>query len=110
MSGNTISDQQFGRLEGNVESLQREMITMREQNSREHGTVVATLEEIKSKLDAKADVTRVDNHAARIRELENKASQDTGEKSGAAKTLKLLQGAGVFGLMLLTYLAGKGIG
>lgn len=110
---------QIGELRGSMRALESRITEMVTHNAHEHGEVKRSIEGlrvdlnqamdgIRRDLNDKASVARVDNHAARIRELEGKGRQDAGELSGSARTLKLLQGAGMIGLAVLTYLAGKG--
>lgn len=107
-AGQDSIDRQIGRLEGGQEAIEKSIAGMQEQNSREHAEVVRQLEGIRADLGAKADTTRVDNHAKRIREIEDNDLHGTGEAAGTERTLKLLQGLIVLAIGVGGYLFGVG--
>lgn len=97
---------QIGKLEGGQIAIERSIADMAAQNSKEHGEVVAELRGLRGELARKADNSRVDNHAGRIRSVEDKIK----EGSGVARAFRAGQGLIAFALVVASYLAGKGIG
>lgn len=102
---------QIGRLEGNVEALSERIGTvsenlrdLRSENAHDHGEVIRRLEQIHGRLDQKADVARVNNHAARIDSLE--ATRDKGD--GATLVVRGIYAFAVLGIAALAYLSGNG--
>lgn len=95
---------QIGRLEGGQRAIERSIAEMAAQNSKEHGSVLAAVQGVRDDLALKADTARVENHAGRIRSLEDTRK----EGSGAVRTIRAGQGLLVLALMALSYLAAKG--
>lgn len=95
---------QIGRLEGGQRAIERGIADMAAQNSHEHGEVIGEIRALRTEVGKKADSTRVDNHAGRIRSLEDTRK----EGSGVARAFRAGQGLLVLGLMALSYVAAKG--
>jgi hypothetical protein len=95
---------QIGRLEGGQRAIERSIADMAAQNSREHGEVVAEIRGLRDDISRKADNSRVDNHAGRIRSLEDTRK----EGSGAVRTIRAGQGLLALALVVLSYVVGKG--
>jgi hypothetical protein len=92
-------DREFGILIGKVEAIGEAIAELRRTNTAEHAANGRRAERLESKVDE-----ALQGHEKRIDSLEK--TRDEG--SGAAKLIKLGQGAGVFVLMVLTYFASKG--
>jgi len=97
-------EREFGELIGEVKALGTQLSEMQRRNSDEHTSVIQRLDGLRADLDRKAPQESVRGHELRIDSLEK--TRDEG--SGAARLVRVVQGAGVLGLMLLTYLASRG--
>lgn len=82
----------MGRLEGNVEAVverldaqSENLRELRAENQRDHGEVMRRLEQLTVAIGAKADNTRVNDHATRLRTLEDHRSQTVGAAAQNAR-------------------------
>lgn len=95
----TPDDREFGILIGKVDALSEQVAELRRTNSAEHAANGERLERLEASLREP-----LKDHENRIDSLEK--TRDEG--SGAAKLVKIGQGAATLGLMVLAYLAAKG--
>jgi hypothetical protein len=102
----TPDDREFGELIGSVKAIGEQLVEMRAANSAEHASVERHLTEIRSVLGTKADTRTIQTHEQRIDSLEK--TRDEG--SGAARLVRVVQGAGALLLAAAALLVGKGIG
>lgn len=95
---------QIGKLEGTVEALTQGVGELRAENARDHAEVVASIERLGAKLEAKADNIRVDDHALRIDSLEQ--TRDKGR--GFMLALVAIQSTLLLASAVLSVLAATG--
>lgn len=106
------TNKQIGRLEGGQRAIERSIAGLSEQIDRNNAELTRQVERVHSRLDTKADAARVDNHAARIRDLENRDAQDVGKAEGEAasdkRALQIIQGIVFVATIIMTALLASG--
>lgn len=98
------SGREFGELVGEVRAIGRQLSKMEQTNSTEHASVIAAIGEVRRDLNTKASKTWVKEIDGRTDKLESIAD----EGSGAARLIRVTQGALVAVLAILAFFAGKG--
>lgn len=98
------SEKEFGELLGEVKAIGRQIAKMEQTNSTEHASVIAAVGEVRRDLNMKASKTWVKEIADRTDKLES--IRDEG--SGAAKLIRIAQGALVAGVVFAGFVLGKG--
>lgn len=98
------SAKEFGVLIGRVDAIGEQIAEMRRTNTAEHAAVIAKLDGLRDGLDDKASKTWVREIDKRTDKLES--IRDEG--SGAAKLIRVTQGALVAGVAILAFVVGKG--
>jgi hypothetical protein len=98
------SGREFGELVGEVRAVSKQLADMQQRNSSEHASVIAAIGEVRRDLNTKASKTWVKEIADRTDKLES--IKDEG--SGAAKLIRVMQGAVVAGVAILAFVIGKG--
>jgi hypothetical protein len=89
---------------GRVDAIGEQIAEMRKSNSAEHAAVIRAVGEVRDALDSKASKSWVKDLDGRTDSLER--TRD--EQSGAAKLVRVAQGAIVAALAIAAFILGRG--